>query len=223
MKNTLFKRVSKIITANLESLLSTIEGQNPEAILNLAEREMQEALEEVRDELASVLTRKHLAKKQLVQKNNSHEELNGRIELALAEKREDLAKVAINEQLDIEAQIPIIEQTLHECQLEEKELEGYVFALKAKIKEMQQDRQNLKEVQREIKSTNGIHQEVLSQAQKKALSAEQTFDAIYAKAAGGKSSSKTELQNQAKLQDLENLERENRVKERLASFKGDEN
>ncbi|MCR9203910.1 MAG: PspA/IM30 family protein [Halobacteriovoraceae bacterium] len=221
MKNSLFNRVSKIITANVESIISTIEGQNPEGIMLQAEKELESALEEVRAELASVATRKHLAKKQLVEKNNSHEGLTSKIELALSEKREDLAKVAINEQLDIEAQIPIIEQTLHECQLEEKELEGYIQALKAKMKEMEQDHQNLKDVKHEVSSTGGDNQNILSDTQSKVESAEKTFDRVYSQAAGIKNTSKTDIENKAKLQELENLERENKINERLTALKGD--
>ena len=116
MKNSLFSRISKIISANVNSILDGIENSNPTAVMGQAIDEIESAVDEVRDELAKVVATKHLANKQLIQKNNSLEQLAKNIETALSENREDLAQAAVAEQLDIEDKLPILEKTLHDCQ-----------------------------------------------------------------------------------------------------------
>ena len=50
-----------------------------------------------------------------------------------------LAEAAIAQQLDIEAQIPVLEATIADSGSKEKELEGYITALQAKKREMQDE------------------------------------------------------------------------------------
>jgi phage shock protein A len=216
MKNSLFKRISRIISANMNSLLSAIENSSPEAVMNQAIVEIEDVIDDVRGELAQVVTAKHLSNKQLLQKNNLHEELTQRIELAMAEGREDLAKAAVSEQLDIEAQLPIMEKTVLDCQEEEKTLEGYLSALKAKVKEMRQDFSNLEEVKQDVAASPNS----TSDATRKVENAETAFDQVFNSASLAKGiPGRTGIQQKSKLQELEDLERENRIQERLQSFK----
>ena len=59
--------------------------------------------------------------------------------MALTNERDDLAEAAVSNQLDIEAQIPILEHTITECGENERELEGYITALQAKKREMKDE------------------------------------------------------------------------------------
>ncbi len=217
MKNLLFKRISRIISANVNSLLDSIEGVNSESVMKEAIKEVESAVDEVRDELAKVLSTKHLASKQLVQKNNQYEELSEKIELAIREKREDLAEVAVAEQLDIEDQLPILEKTLHDAQEEEKELDGYINALKSKIKEMKNDLNNLNIAKSEESSPLAKN----SSTERKIENAENSFDeAIKYSSISKGLKGKDDLKQRAKLEELEELQRKNRIKERLEQYKG---
>ena len=53
------------------------------------------------------------------------------MQLALDNEREDLAETAISQLLDIETQIPILENTIAEAKESVTELEGYVAALQS--------------------------------------------------------------------------------------------
>ena len=75
--------------------------------------------------------------KKLADENNRHEQLGGQIASALDAGREDLAKAGIAEQLDIEARLPVLEQSLADCSSQERELDAFVAALLAKKREMQ--------------------------------------------------------------------------------------
>ena len=68
-----------------------------------------------------------------------HNTLTEQTIIALNEGREDLAEAAISKQMDIEAQLPIMEKSLFEATDHIKELEGYIAALQAKKREMQEE------------------------------------------------------------------------------------
>jgi phage shock protein A len=217
MKNTLFRRISKIVSANVNSILDTIENTNPEAVMKQAIQEVEDVIEDVRVELREAVASKYLANKQLLQKNNSLEELAGQIEIALKEDREDLAEAAISKQLDIEDQLPILEKTLHDCQEEEKELEGYLNALKSKVKEMNHDLNMLNAVNDEVESSSSKNSDV----EMRVVRAESSFDQVFQTASELKGvNGRTGIKQEGQLQELEALERQNRIKERMQRYKG---
>jgi len=102
-------------------------------------REIEGAIDEVRAELGRVAAKKHLASSRLMEESRKHEDLGEQIEIAVAQEREDLAEAGISKQLDIEAQIPVLEATVAECGAQETELEGYIRALQAKSREMREE------------------------------------------------------------------------------------
>ena len=129
MTDTIATRVGRIISGSVNALLDAVEGAAPEAIMEQAIREIDLAIDDVREELGRASAAKHLANKRLAEKNAAHEDLAGKIEIALDQNREDLAQAAVESQLDIEAQMPVLEQTIIGCQEREKELEGFIAAL----------------------------------------------------------------------------------------------
>ena len=66
---------------------------------------------------------------------------------SVAAGRDDLAEAGIAEQMDIEARLPVLENTIADCAAQEKELEGFIAALQAKKREMQQQLQDWRAAQ----------------------------------------------------------------------------
>ncbi|WP_052516825.1 MULTISPECIES: PspA/IM30 family protein [Brevundimonas] len=132
MADTLGARVGRIVSGSAHALIDAIEGAMPDAVVQQTLREIDKAVDDVRAELGRTIASKHLANKRLTEQSSRHEELAGQIELALREGREDLARAAIEHQLDVEAQVPVLEATVAEAGKREIELEGYVAALLAK-------------------------------------------------------------------------------------------
>src|SRR5258705_4024826 len=62
--------------------------------------------------------------------------LAGQIEIGMAKGDESLARAGISKQVDIEDQIPVLQQSLQDAIARGKELEGYIAALLAKKREM---------------------------------------------------------------------------------------
>ena len=135
MGESISSRVGRIISGSIHSLIDSIENASPEAVMEKSIGEIDSAIEEVRTELGKVVAGRHIASKRLQEANREHSDLASKTELALKENREDLAQAAVGRQLDIEAQIPVLESTVNSLSGEEKELEGYIAALQAKKRE----------------------------------------------------------------------------------------
>lgn len=223
MKENLIGRIGRIISASFNSLVGAIENAAPEAVMEEAVREIDDAVDEVRSELGKVVANKHLANTRLMEENKKHEDLSEKVELAVSESRDDLAEAAIARQLDIEAQIPVLEAAIADCSAREKELEGFISALQAKKRQMKEEltlyRKSLVEARQASSSPDkGLSQS--SDTQKKVSQAESAFERVMEKATGVPLATRAEnLKESAKLAELEDMARENRIKERLLAVK----
>jgi phage shock protein A len=221
MKETMTGRVARIISGGFNALLDAVENRAPEAAMEQALREIDEAIGEVRTELGKVMASKHLASSRLMQVNAKCEDLGEKIELAVAENRDDLAAAAISQQLDIEAQIPILETQIADLSNTEKELEGYIAALKGKKGEMREDLRLFKA------SRNTAEHNIDNAASGKGVTvadkvnkAESAFNRILENSTGaGATPGTIDRENAAAMNELEDLARKNRVQERLAAIK----
>lgn len=221
MGDNLTTRVGRIISGSLNALVDAVENAVPETVMEEAIREIDRVIDDVRAELGRVVANKHLANSRLMEENKKHEELTEQIELAVSESREDLAEAAISRQLDIEAQIPVLETTIGDCVNQEKELEGYITALQAKKREMKQDLQHFRSARQQsagaaAAASGGQPGNVESRVDK----ASSAFDRVVEKATGALASgSPVDRESAVKLAELEDLTRQNRIKERLAAVK----
>lgn len=218
MREGLVGRVKRLMAGSLNSVVDAVEMVAPEVVLKQAIRETEEALDEVKHELGRTIVNKHHAASRLATANDKHEELSRQVEFAVGEGRDDLAEAAISRQLDIEAQMPILESALHDFSTTETELEGYVEGLKARQREMQEDLDEYLRAQRveeAAASAAGIPG-TASTPGIKAAQADRAFDRVLKGATGVGASGRTDRDTSAKLDELSRIERENRIKERLA-------
>lgn len=221
MKDKITSRVSRIISGGFNALLDAVENAAPEAVMEQALREVDDAIEEVRNELGQVMANKHMANQRLMQVNTKCEELQEKIELAVGENRDDLAEAGISQQLDIEAQIPILENQIAELSGEEKELEGYIAALKGKKGEMLEELRHFKASRKEKSAVESAPAGSSTTIENKISRAESAFGRVMENATGAaQSKGATDKKTAAALNELENLSRKNRIQERLAAIKG---
>jgi len=216
MTEKLTSRVGRIISGSFNALLDTVEDAAPEAMMEQAIREIDDAIEDVRAELGKIIAAKHVANKKLADKNAQHDDLSSKIEIALTEKREDLAEAAIAQQLDIEAQLPVLEQTIADASENEKELEGYTAALQAKKREMAEELKAFREAKAASQTgqTGGP-----SAAQADISKATKAFDRIMERQGIPPSRGAASAKTAAQMQELEQLSQKNRIKERLTAIK----
>ncbi len=139
MADTLRARVGRIVSGGAHALIDALEEVMPDALGQQALREVDQAIDEVRAELGRAIAARHLAAKRLTEQSSRHDDLSAQIELALGQDREDLIRAALEHQLDIEAQIPVLETAVADAAQRQAELEGYLAALQATRREMAED------------------------------------------------------------------------------------
>ncbi|MES9950665.1 MAG: PspA/IM30 family protein [Candidatus Thiodiazotropha sp.] len=227
MKESITNRVGRIISGSVNALLDAVENAAPDLVMEEAIREVDEAIDEVRAELGRVIAGKHLANQRLMDESRKHEELAEKIELAVKEGRDDLAEAAIARQLDIEAQVPVLESTIAEASNQENELEGYVIALQAKRREMREELAQFREAQEEGKvvavAAGSGQTNADSGVEASVRKAETAFDRVMERATGVGSHSMPDRGDASKLAELDQLSRNNRIQERLAAIKNRSN
>lgn len=218
MKESLGSRVGRLVSGGFNALVDAVENAAPEVVMEQATREIDGAVDEVRAELGRVLANRHLAQKRLVEENRKHSELAGKIDFAVRESRDDLAEVAIARQMDVEAQIPVLEAAISAAGEKERELEGFISALQARKREMMDELRAYRE-SRAAAETAEATQAAGAGAGGKADRASAAFDRIMERNTGIGSPGTIDRKDAAKLAELEELSRSNRIKERLAAVK----
>ena len=219
MSETLSRRVGCLVSGGFHALIDAAENLAPEAVMNESIREIERAVDEVRTELGKVLAQKHLAAKKMADESNRHEAIDANLQAAVAAGRDDLAEAGIAEQMDIEARLPVLENTIADCAAQEKELEGFIAALQAKKREMQQQLQDWRAAQQSMgtgKTASGNGSD-LNRIARDAEKSGNTFDRVMGRQNAVHSS--TDAAQLAKLKELEDLSRNNRIAERLAALK----
>lgn len=212
MSESLARRVARLVSGGFHAMLDKAEDCMPEAVMQENIRELERTIDEVRTELGKVLAQKHLATKKLADENNRHEQLAGQIATALDAGREDLAKAGIAEQLDIEARLPVLEQSLADCSSQERELDAFVAALLAKKREMQAALDDWKRAQASIGGTtsgSGADSNKMAQLERAAEQNGVQFNRVLQRQGGIGIASPDAAQATA-LQELSDLGREDR-------------
>lgn len=221
MKEKMTGRVGRIISGTFNALMDAVENAAPEVVMEQALREIDDAVEDVRAELGKVMANKHLANSRLLQVNGKCEDLAEKIELAVGEGRDDLAEAAISQQLDIEAQIPVLEAQISDLSGEEKELEGYIAALQGKKREMKEELRLFKQSRKEAGASPDAPSGARSTSvESKVSRAESAFDRVMENAAGlSGTGTLADRSTAAAMNELEDMARNNRIQERLAAIK----
>ncbi len=215
MSESIGKRVARLISASVNALVDAVENSSPEHVMEQALREIDTAIEETRTELGQQLAQNHLMEKRLAEEKKRHAALSSQVEIALANGRDDLAETGIAEQMDIEAQIPVVETAIADGSKRKTELEGFIQALQAKKREMRAELQVfMRDRSLEQEQKIGLNQTIERQVEQ----ADDTFNRILAKNFGGRS-----IGTASQLAELEELSRKNRIAERLAALKAEKN
>lgn len=220
MADTLRTRVARVIAGGAHALLDKIEDAAPVAMLEQSVREVDAIIDEVRTELGRIAANRHLAQQQHLNLNREHEQLTTSIDTALADTRDDLAKTAISRQLDIEAQLPILETSLAELGMQEKEMSGYVDALLGKKREMEAAVRDFEASRRAAETSVAMAGKGTNSVGAKLSAAQSSFDRTYQRQTGLSPAARGSTMEQAgKLKELNDLVRDNKIAERLAALK----
>lgn len=218
MAEGLVPRVKRLISGSVNSFVDAVENAAPETVMKEAIREIDRAIDDVRDQLGLAIANKHHASKRLMEANSKHEDLSEKLRLAVDTNRDDLAEAAISRQLDLEAQIPILEDALKDASVEENELESYISALAGRRREMEEDLQSYL-ASRPSETDQETDSRTNSGSMRRVADAETAFNRVLRGATGIPGTTPTDRDSAVKLAELEKVSRENRIRERLAAVK----
>ena len=213
MNENITNRVSRLISGSINALVDAAENISPEIVMQESIREIDSAISEVRHELGKVVVAQHNIQERIESEQKKFKELSEQIQVALQEEREDLAEAAISKQMDIEAQLPILEKSLENNTKQIKELESYITALQAKNREMSDELRNFKERKKTTQTSTASNSDVKQNVSKS--------EAAFNRAMGINSSFSSNT-DEAKLAQLEELTRKNRIQERLNVIKANQ-
>jgi phage shock protein A len=221
MTDTIASRVTRVVSGSVHALLDAVENAAPEATMAQAVREVDRVIDDVRAELGRVEASKHLATTQLNKLNTDHEQLATQIEAALGQGREDLARAGLEKQLNIEDQVPVLQKSLADQRDTGKELEGYIAALLAKKREMEQALRDYVAARATHTAAPGptAGRTSRGKSEDRVANAGAVFDRVLAKQTGLSGLTSAATGDATKLRELQDLQRANRIEERLAQLK----
>jgi phage shock protein A len=222
MKEPVSSRVGRLIAGSVNALISTVEDAAPEMVMEQALREIDGAADDVRAELGKLLATRHLATRRLAEENQRHATLGEQIELAVAQGRDDLAEAAIARQIDVEAQLPVLETAIADAHAQQKELEGYVAALAARRRELETELQQFRAAQKAAQAAQAGGGAAAggggASPARRVSEAETAFARVLQRASGVPGSTASGA-DAARLAELDALARTHRIQERLAQIK----
>jgi phage shock protein A len=181
-------------------------------------REIEQVIAEIRLDLGKAEAAKHLVTSQIAKLQNEHEQLSTQISVAVNQQRDDLAEAAIGRQTDIEDFLPVLQKSLAEQSERSSLLASYITALLAKKRELEQILNNYLATQAEPNFTTPDQPSSLDQ-QSRIDNAESAFERVLSRQLGVSGLQMGGLDDAAKLKELADLKRNNRIAERLAAIK----
>jgi phage shock protein A len=131
-------RIGRIIASMAHAAIDAVEGVSPEAIIEQSLREIDAAAEEVRAELGKVTAERFRLNTRQGELESENEGLEGKIRAAADEHRDDLAEAGIARQIDIEAQVAVLQRLIGETDTKLDELGQTMDAIAASRREAEE-------------------------------------------------------------------------------------
>jgi phage shock protein A len=219
MADTIANRVARIVAGGAHALIDKAENLAPEAVMTQAIREIEQVVDEVRADLGKAEAAKHLVLSQMARLNAEHEKLGEQIETAITAERDDLATAAIGRQTDIEDLLPVLQKSLDEQNERSKELESYIVALLAKKRELDTTLTEYTAAQSAPATATEREGFGSTDRQGRVSDAENSFGRVLARQTGTSGITTGMTADAGKLKELADMQRNNRIAERLASIK----
>ena len=138
MAESIFLRVRRLMSAKIEDSVDSMERANSDGTMREAIREVDRAIDDVRSDQESAMTRRLQAARQHEMIAKKLDALTEKARFALAEGREDLAEGALLRQFDLENQLGQLVQVQELARAEEEKLDESLTALRARKRQMEE-------------------------------------------------------------------------------------
>ena len=218
MAESIFARVSRLLSATVEDRVDRMEQAGGEAVMREAIREADRAIDEVRAQLETAMARRLNAARQQRLLSERVDELTVKAGFALKEGREDLAEAALSRQVDFEAQAKKLDSVQRQAREEEQRLEDGLTALNARKAQMEEALSAFLISRREAALGGDGPTRPGRSAEKKVDAAERAFNRAMA-GSDGIGFARADAQAINGIAEIDGLKRTATVAERLAALK----
>lgn len=218
MAESIFARVSRIISATVEDSVDRMEQAGGDSVMREAIREADRAIDQVKAQHEATVARRLQAARQQRMLSERVGDLTGKASFALAEGREDLAEAALSRQVDFEAQGRGLDEVQAQARAEEARLEDGLAALKTRKAQMEDALSAYVTSRREAALGGDGPSRPERSMEKKVDAAEQAFDRAMT-GAGGVSFTRADAQTINRVAEIDGLQKSALVADRLAALK----
>ena len=221
MAESIFARVSRLLSATVEDAVDRMEQAGGDAVMREAIREADRAIDQVKAELESTMARRLQAARHQKMLAERAEELTTKAKFSLDQGREDLAEAALSRQIDFEAQAKELETVQQQARREEQRLEDGLAALSARKRQMEDVLQAYLVSRREAAHGGDGPSRPDRSAEKKVDAAEQAFDRAMA-GAGGVGFARADADTINRVAEIDGMQKSATIAERLAALKAEQ-
>jgi phage shock protein A len=224
MKESIRKRVGRIISGVFNSSIDSMEAGADVVVLEETVRETDSAIEDLIDERNARAVDQHNAARRLATIKVKLSELATALATAIEQDMEDHAREVISSQMDLEKQEPVVQDTLDNAKADVEELDEAIEALRAKKREMKAELAEylkMKAAEEAGSAEPGAVPPTIAStnAARKAEQAQATFDRVVERKTGLPSGLSSGIKSAKALSELQAVSRGNRIDERLAAAK----
>jgi len=219
MADSIFVRVQRVVTGGVGSALDAAERLGGTSVMRQAIRDMDSAIDKARAEGESARAKRLQAAHRLQECRKQLVTLKEQARFALGKDRMDLAEAAIARQLDVEAQAAALTKAEAEAASVERRLEESAAELKLRRGQMYDELRAFEAAQRAGADGDDAPGSPDARLQRRAERAQEAFERAM-ESAGGLSGGRASPEAAAKVAELEALQKEAAIAERLAALQG---
>ncbi|MCK1544084.1 PspA/IM30 family protein [Bradyrhizobium sp. 147] len=221
MAESIFARVSRLLSATVEDTVDRMEQAGSDAVMREAIREADRAIDQVKAELEAAMARRLQAARQQKMLAERADELTAKAKFALNQQRDDLAEAALSRQIDFEAQAKQLDAVQQQARELEQRLEDSLTALQARKRQMEDTLQAFLMSRQEAALGGDGPARPNRAAEKKVDAAEKAFDRAMA-GAGGVEFTRTDASTINRVAEIDGMRKSATVAERLAALKAEQ-
>ena len=220
MAESIFLRVRRLLSAQIEDSVDAMECANSDGTMREAIREVDRTIDEVRSGQEKAMGRRLQAARQQDMIRKKVEELTGKARFALQEGREDLAEGALSRQVELENELAKLDQVQALAREEEAKLEESLSALRARKKQMEEalSAYSIARTEASMGGDGGFTN--TREVERKVERAEAAFDRAMT-GAGGTGFTRGDAEAINRVAEIDTLQKGATVAERLAALKQD--
>lgn len=128
--------VARLLNGSFSIFNTEYENLDTQTLLGYANQELESVTRQVRDELTRVVSERYINEEAIEQKTVILEDLEDKAKAALESNDEESARQIVNQQMDIEDQMPILDEAMDIFDENIEDLEYLMNALTAKKHEL---------------------------------------------------------------------------------------